>query len=265
MAPSRRSVVTTPFSEPEGDAVFGLAAAGGHWARPLRIYRATLSSSPPEPAGKPLKCGKSSTSARRHGAPGFPTAATGHGLTHRASSALGPDERVEIGVVIGNVFVDGPHESTACSPLHSTAGATRNGSPQCKPTQGIGDTQLIDTHPGVEHRPEHSTRAARRTIGLNGRALVRTVRAENAAVARLRTQHDLAVTALVEPLAGIGGHRLRLHMAAGRARERRLQDDLGHVTEPVSPPTDIPRRPSPESRRRAMSWPDRTRRPRAWS
>ena len=45
---------------------------------------------------------------------------------------------------------------------------------------------------------------------MKGRALVRPVGAEDATVPFLRTQQGLAALALVEPLAGVGGHDLRL-------------------------------------------------------
>lgn len=111
-----------------------------------------------------------------------------------------------------------------------------------------------------------SARAARRTSSrLDRRTLVRTVGAEHAAVARHGAQHRLAVLALVEPLAGVGRHRFLLRMAALRTGEDRLKNDRSHVTEPASPTTGNPRRPSPASAPRARSSRDRTRRPRAWS
>ena len=68
-----------------------------------------------------------------------------------------------------------------------------------------------------------------RPLCLDGRARDRPVRAEHAAVARLRAQHVMARLALVEPLAGVRRHRLALPVPAMRACQRRLQDNgSGH-------------------------------------
>lgn len=104
-----------------------------------------------------------------------------------------------------------------------------------------------------------SARAACRAIRLDRRTLIRPVGAEHAAVACLGTQHRLAVLALVEPLAGVGRHGFLLRVAALRAGEDRLKNDLGHVTEPASQTTETPRRPSPETAPRAKFSRDRTR------
>lgn len=66
-------------------------------------------------------------------------------------------------------------------------------------------------------------RAARSSSGLPGRALRRAVATEDAAVALLGSQERLAVRALVEPLAGVGRHRLGLRATARRAGDRRFE------------------------------------------
>jgi len=81
-------------------------------------------------------------------------------------------------------------------------------------------------------RPLPISLAARSTgIGLHGRALVRSVRAVHAAVARLRVQDGLANLAFVEPLTGIRRHRLLLGVTAFRAGDDGNQFDRFHVTE----------------------------------
>src|SRR5690606_35047507 len=59
---------------------------------------------------------------------------------------------------------------------------------------------------------------------LNRRARHRAIGAVDAAVARLRFQHDVALLALVEPLTRVRRHGLRLRVATLRASEGRLQD-----------------------------------------
>ena len=67
------------------------------------------------------------------------------------------------------------------------------------------------------------TAACAAPLHLHRRAFDRAVRAENAAVAGLRSQHRLAVLALVEELAGVRWHNLALGVAALRACQHRLQ------------------------------------------
>ena len=89
----------------------------------------------------------------------------------------------------------------------------------------------ISTCQVVIEVPLRSTAAA--TAGalaplLDWRARHRPVGAEHAAVASLRFEHRVAMLALVEPLAGVGRHGLRLDVTAGGARERGFEDDGGH-------------------------------------
>lgn len=74
-------------------------------------------------------------------------------------------------------------------------------------------------------RPRAASAAAF-AFGLHGRAGNRTVRAEHAAVARLRPEELPAARALVEELARVLGHRLLRHGAASRAGEHRNQGRL---------------------------------------
>src|SRR5439155_17362358 len=60
---------------------------------------------------------------------------------------------------------------------------------------------------------------------LNGRAGHRSVRAEDAAVARLGLEQRLAGDTLVEILASVGGHGFELGDAAGRTGQRGVEND----------------------------------------
>ena len=78
------------------------------------------------------------------------------------------------------------------------------------------------------HPQLKSSRAAARSVRLDWRALLISVGAEDATVARLWPQQRLAVLALVKPLARFGRHGFFLDMPALRASECRLQCDLAH-------------------------------------
>lgn len=60
---------------------------------------------------------------------------------------------------------------------------------------------------------------------LNRWARVCTVRTIHTAVPVQRFQHGVAVRALIEPLAGVRGHRLTLRKATLRTSQRGLQRD----------------------------------------
>lgn len=76
----------------------------------------------------------------------------------------------------------------------------------------------------LPRRWRSSSAAARAApLHLYRRALDRPERAEHAAVTSLRPQHGLAALALVEELAGVGGHELALGVAALGAGQHRRQ------------------------------------------
>ncbi len=70
---------------------------------------------------------------------------------------------------------------------------------------------------------------------LHRRARHGPVRAEHAAVSRLRTQHGLASLAFVEELAGLGRHDLPLCVTALGTRDHRFEEDFRHTLTPRSP------------------------------
>jgi len=63
---------------------------------------------------------------------------------------------------------------------------------------------------------------------LNGRAGDVAVGAIDAAISLFGPEHSLAFLALVEPLAGVGGHRLFFGMPAMRTGQCGFKDRLGH-------------------------------------
>ncbi len=65
---------------------------------------------------------------------------------------------------------------------------------------------------------------------LNGRAWERTIRAENAAITRLRLQNSVTKLAFVEPLTKIDGHAFNRGMATFRACQRGIKDDGLHFS-----------------------------------
>lgn len=73
---------------------------------------------------------------------------------------------------------------------------------------------------------------AARVRALDRRALHRTERAEDAAIARCRTQQHFAVLALVEELAGILRHSLALDVAAFRASQVGPKHQFAHRSLP---------------------------------
>jgi Phenazine biosynthesis-like protein len=79
----------------------------------------------------------------------------------------------------------------------------------------------------VRSRCEGSVAAA--TLLLNGRAGHGSIRAKHAAVTRLGAQQRFALRALVEILAGVGGHGLGTLLTASRAGNDRLQYDAAHA------------------------------------
>jgi hypothetical protein len=68
-----------------------------------------------------------------------------------------------------------------------------------------------------------SRSAARLAGNLDRWARHRAVGTEHAAVARLGFEHRVAALALVEPLTGVGGHPLCLHVPAYRAGQCRIE------------------------------------------
>lgn len=89
--------------------------------------------------------------------------------------------------------------------------------------------------------------AAASLIRLRRRALHRSEGAEDAAVARKRSQHDLAVLALVEKLTSVGRHGFLFDVRATRACQRGLEHHLIH---PLSN-----QRRNPHARRNERHWP----------
>lgn len=67
------------------------------------------------------------------------------------------------------------------------------------------------------------------TFVLHGRAFHRTVRTEDAAVARLRAQQRFAVGAFVEELTSVGRHRFKFSEAANGARQLGLKKNFAHM------------------------------------
>jgi|GEM_PF-3749508 len=69
-----------------------------------------------------------------------------------------------------------------------------------------------------------------------------TIRAKNTTIAGQRFQHDTAFETIVKILAGIFGHGLGDLMAAFRAGQGRLKDDVRHARRPRTQPTSINKR-----------------------
>jgi hypothetical protein len=106
------------------------------------------------------------------------------------------------------------------------------------------------THVALEHlvddvlaqqtrRLRHaSRRSAAATTALAAllywRARYRAIGAIDAAIARLRFEDGMTLLAFVEPLAGIGGHRLDLCSATLGTGQRRFRGDSGHLAVPVA-------------------------------
>ena len=72
------------------------------------------------------------------------------------------------------------------------------------------------------------TLPAASTLLLDGRTLHRAERTENAAVARIGTQQDLTIAALVEKLASVRRHGFLFGGAAMRAGEDRFENNGIH-------------------------------------
>ena len=89
------------------------------------------------------------------------------------------------------------------------------------------ESQSLRRGPGLIALRSSERFTSLRACGLNRRARYRTVRAEDATVARLRTQHRSARGALVEEFAGVGRHRLSLRRPADRTRDRGFRDHAG--------------------------------------
>src|SRR6266481_1383311 len=80
-----------------------------------------------------------------------------------------------------------------------------------------------------EGRTESFSRATDGILPLHRRTFYRTVRAKDAAVARLRTQQRLTVRAFVEELACVGRHCFALRETANRAHEQRFKKNFAHT------------------------------------
>lgn len=90
-----------------------------------------------------------------------------------------------------------------------------------------GDARL-DAMRLLRALPPSPATVASFTSLLNRRARHAAVGTVHAAVTRPGLQHPVALLAFVEPLAGIGRHRLGLAVPTGRTSQCRLEDDATH-------------------------------------
>src|SRR5258708_39084548 len=86
-------------------------------------------------------------------------------------------------------------------------------------------TEILDP----EDRTESFSRATDGILALHRWTFCRTVRAKDAAVARLRAQQRLTVRAFVEKLACVGRHCFALRETANRAHQHRLKKNFAHT------------------------------------
>src|SRR6266404_6054830 len=101
-----------------------------------------------------------------------------------------------------------------------------------RPTTATSDSirnQVCHRILWAEVRTESFSRATDGILALHRWTFHRTVRAKDAAVARLRTQQRLTVSAFVEELARVGRHCFALRETANWAHEHRFKKNFAHT------------------------------------
>ena len=96
--------------------------------------------------------------------------------------------------------------------------------------QGVASPQVNTGAGGIRQQRKSycKTLLAASTLLLDGRTLHRAERTENAAVARIGTQQDLTIAALVEKLASVRRHGFLFSGSAMRAGEDRFENNGIH-------------------------------------